>query len=91
VVARLLGGLFKASGVVDPTIVARLFARKRRAGPLDELTEREREVLALVAEGLSNRPSPPACSSPSAPSRPTSSRSSSSPASAPTPALTGAC
>jgi len=41
--------------VVDPTIVARLFARKRRADPLDQLTEREREVLALVAEGLSNR------------------------------------
>ena len=41
--------------VVDPTIVARLFARKRRADPIDQLTEREREVLALVAEGLSNR------------------------------------
>jgi DNA-binding NarL/FixJ family response regulator len=41
--------------VVDPTIVARLLGRKRRADPLDELTEREREVLALVAEGLSNR------------------------------------
>ena len=41
--------------VIDPTIVARLFARKRRAGPLDELSDREREVLALVAEGLSNR------------------------------------
>jgi DNA-binding NarL/FixJ family response regulator len=41
--------------VVDPTIVARLFGRRRRANPLDELTEREREVLALVAEGLSNQ------------------------------------
>ena len=41
--------------VVDPTIVAWLFARKRQADPLDKLTEREREVLALVVEGLSNR------------------------------------
>jgi DNA-binding NarL/FixJ family response regulator len=41
--------------VVDPTIVARLFARKRRADPFGELTEREREVLTLIAEGLSNR------------------------------------
>jgi DNA-binding NarL/FixJ family response regulator len=41
--------------VVDPTIVARLFGRRRRRDPLAELTAREREVLALVAEGLSNR------------------------------------
>jgi DNA-binding NarL/FixJ family response regulator len=41
--------------VVDPTIVAQLFGRRRRRDPLAELTEREREVLALVAEGLSNR------------------------------------
>jgi DNA-binding NarL/FixJ family response regulator len=40
--------------VVDPTIVARLLGRKRPADPLAELTEREREVLGLVAEGLSN-------------------------------------
>ena len=41
--------------VVDPTIVARLVERRRRKDPLAELTEREREVLGLVAEGLSNR------------------------------------
>jgi DNA-binding NarL/FixJ family response regulator len=41
--------------VVDPTIVARLFARKRHPDPLQQLTEREREVLAHVAEGLSNQ------------------------------------
>ena len=41
--------------VVDPTIVARLLGRKRRHDPLATLTDREREVLSLVAEGLSNR------------------------------------
>jgi DNA-binding NarL/FixJ family response regulator len=40
--------------VIDPTIVSRLVARKRSRGPLEELTEREREVLSLVAEGCSN-------------------------------------
>ena len=41
--------------VVDPTIVSRLLGRRRREDPLSDLTPREREVLALVAEGLSNR------------------------------------
>jgi DNA-binding NarL/FixJ family response regulator len=40
--------------VVDPTIVARL-VRRRRNGPLSELSEREREVLGLMAEGHSNQ------------------------------------
>lgn len=41
--------------VVDPTIVAQLFGRRRKTDPLDDLSERTTEVLSLVAEGLSNR------------------------------------
>ena len=40
--------------VVDPTIVARLMQRRREPDPLAGLTDREREVLALIAEGHSN-------------------------------------
>jgi DNA-binding NarL/FixJ family response regulator len=41
--------------VLDPTIVAMLVRRPRDPDPLSELTEREKEVLALIAEGRSNR------------------------------------
>jgi DNA-binding NarL/FixJ family response regulator len=41
--------------VVDPSLVAELLDRRRRGGPLDELTAREREVLGLMAEGLTDR------------------------------------
>jgi DNA-binding NarL/FixJ family response regulator len=41
--------------VIDPTIVSRLVRRRRRSDPLDDLTNREREVLELIAEGLSNK------------------------------------
>lgn len=40
--------------VIDPTIVARLMGRPRRNNPLADLSDREREVLTLVAEGRSN-------------------------------------
>lgn len=45
-----------ASGgsALDPDVVARLVGRKRKAGPLYNLTPRELDVLALVAEGRSN-------------------------------------
>jgi len=40
--------------VLDPDVVARLVGRKRKESPLDGLTPRERQVLALIAQGLSN-------------------------------------
>ncbi len=45
-----------ASGgtALDPEVVAQLFSRRRSDGPLERLTPREREVLALMAEGRSN-------------------------------------
>src|SRR5215218_2124421 len=54
VLADALRRIDEGECVVDPTIVQRLVARKRARGPLDELSEREREVLAMVAEGRSN-------------------------------------
>jgi DNA-binding NarL/FixJ family response regulator len=50
-IARVVAG----GVVVDPSLVAQLLDRRRRANPLDELTAREREVLGLMAEGLTDR------------------------------------
>jgi DNA-binding NarL/FixJ family response regulator len=40
--------------VIDPELVTRLVTRRREKDPLDALTQRERAVLALMAQGLSN-------------------------------------
>jgi DNA-binding NarL/FixJ family response regulator len=44
----------EGGSVLDPDVVARLVGRQRKAGPLDNLTRRERQVLGLIAEGRSN-------------------------------------
>jgi DNA-binding NarL/FixJ family response regulator len=44
----------KGGSVVDPALVAELVAARRRDDPLAALSAREREVLALMAEGRSN-------------------------------------
>jgi DNA-binding NarL/FixJ family response regulator len=49
-VRRVAGG----GTAFDPEVVAQLLGRRRRDDPLEELTPREREVLSLMAEGLSN-------------------------------------
>ena len=45
----------KGGSVIDPEVVAQLVGRRRAKVPLDDLTEREREVLGLMAEGRSNQ------------------------------------
>jgi DNA-binding NarL/FixJ family response regulator len=40
---------------LDPEVVQRMVGRQRRDSPLDDLTPREREVVALMAEGRSNQ------------------------------------
>jgi DNA-binding NarL/FixJ family response regulator len=49
-VRRIAGG----GSVVDPALVQELVGVRRRHDPLGALSEREREVLSLVAEGRSN-------------------------------------
>lgn len=55
VVVDALRRIVDGETVIDPTIVSRLVGRRRREDPLARLTEREREVLGLIAEGMSNK------------------------------------
>jgi DNA-binding NarL/FixJ family response regulator len=50
-VSRVAAG----GSALDPVIVGRMVGRRRSEGPLDELSPRERDVLAAMAEGKSNR------------------------------------
>jgi DNA-binding NarL/FixJ family response regulator len=54
---QLLDAMRRVAGggvVVDPEVIAHLFGEHRADALLDRLTSREREILALMAEGLSN-------------------------------------
>ena len=45
----------RGGSVIDPEVVAQLVRRRRTRVPIDDLTDREREVLSLMAEGRSNQ------------------------------------
>ena len=53
-VAEALRRVAAGGTVVDAEVVAQLFGRRRSRNPLDGLTEREHQVLALMAEGRTN-------------------------------------
>ncbi len=56
-VGTLLDAVHRVAGggsVIDPQVVSQLLRRHRQQDPLEELSDREREVLELMAEGRSN-------------------------------------
>jgi DNA-binding NarL/FixJ family response regulator len=57
-IERLLDAVKRVSqggSVLDPEVVAHMLGRRRPSGPLDTLTPREAQTLALMAEGHTNR------------------------------------
>ena len=57
-VAEVADALRRVAGggsVIDPEVVAQLVGRRRTRDPIQQLTNRERQVLALMAEGRSNQ------------------------------------
>jgi DNA-binding NarL/FixJ family response regulator len=45
----------RGGSAIDPEVISQLVGRRRLSRPIDELTERERQVLVLMAEGHSNQ------------------------------------
>jgi DNA-binding NarL/FixJ family response regulator len=53
--ARAVRSVAQGGSALDPEVVAEMLERPRPRGPLDTLTERERDVLARMAQGHSNQ------------------------------------
>ena len=52
--AEAVSQVARGGSALDPEVVAEMLERRRRGGPLDQLSERELDVLAGMAEGRSN-------------------------------------
>jgi DNA-binding NarL/FixJ family response regulator len=55
VLVDAVGRVARGGSALDPAVVSSMVGRRRNADPVDELSPRERDVLALMAEGRSNQ------------------------------------